>query len=191
MMRIIAFNGSPRKNGSTQILIETVLKPLKDAGAEIKIIQAGGSGIKPCTGCRGCYKNKNRKCVQNDILNTFTEDAWNADAVIIASPAYFANSTPEIRALVDRIGYVSRANGGLLKHKAGAAVSVMRRAGAVAVLDSIQKLFFISDMYVVGSSYWNLAFGREPGEVLKDEEGMQTMKNLGENILHLLNRLKK
>jgi len=190
-MKIIAFNGSPRKNGNTNILIETVLKPLKDAGAETKIIQAGGSGIKPCTGCRGCYKNKNRKCVMNDIFNTFAEDVWTADAVIIASPTYFANSTPEIRCLVDRLGYVSRANDGLLKRKAGAALAVMRRAGAMTVLDSVQKLFFISDMYAVGSSYWNVAFGREPGEVKNDAEGMQTMQNLGENILHLLKQLKK
>ena len=190
-MKIIAFNGSPRKNGNTHILIETVLKPLKDAGAQCKIIQLGGSGIKPCTGCRMCFKNKNRKCVTEDILNTFTEDAWNADAVIIASPTYFANITPEIKCLIDRLGYVSRANGGLLKHKAGAAIAVMRRAGATFVLDSIQKLFFIADMYAVGSSYWNLAFGREPGEVLKDEEGMQTMANLGENLLHLVKQLKK
>jgi len=189
-MKIVAFNGSPRKNGNTNTLIEAVLKPLKDAGAETKIIQVGGSGIKPCTGCRMCYKNKNRKCVTNDILNTFTEDVWSADAVIIASPTYYANPTPEIRCLIDRLGYVSRANDGLLRRKAGAALAVNRRAGAMTVLDSIHKLFFISDMYAVGSSYWNMAFGREPGEVAKDAEGMQTMKNLGENILYLLTKIK-
>ncbi|MDR0291713.1 MAG: flavodoxin family protein, partial [Elusimicrobium sp.] len=104
MMKIIAFNGSPRKNGNTNILIEKVLEPLKKAGAETKIIQVGGSGIKPCTGCRMCYKNKNRKCVIDDILNTFAEDVWTSDAVIIASPTYYANPTPEIRCLIDRLG---------------------------------------------------------------------------------------
>ena len=190
-MKIIAFNGSPRNNGNTQILIDTVLKPLKASGAECKVFQLGGSGIKPCTGCRGCYKNKNRKCAQDDIFNTFTEDAWNANAMIIASPTYFANPTPEIKCLIDRLGYVNRANGGLLKHKAGAAIAVHRRAGGIFVLDAVQKLFFIADMYAVGSSYWNVVFGREPGDVLKDEEGMTTMQNLGDNILHLLQKLQK
>ncbi|MDR0646634.1 MAG: flavodoxin family protein [Elusimicrobiota bacterium] len=190
-MKIIALNGSPRKNGNTKILIDTVLKPLTDAGAQTKIIQLGASGIKPCIACGGCIKQKNRKCVVEDVLNTFIEDIWAADALIIGSPTYFANATAEVRSFVDRVGYVGRANGGLLKRKVGVAIAVMRRAGAMTVLDSINKLFFISDMYSVGSSYWNIAFGREKREVVDDEEGMKTMINLGENILYLLRQLKK
>jgi multimeric flavodoxin WrbA len=190
-MKIIAFNGSPRVNGNTKILIDEVLKPLKAGGAETKTVQLGGSGIKPCTACGGCSKSKNRKCTIDDVLNTFIEDIWAADALIVASPTYFANATPEVLSFVERVGYVGRANGGLLNRKIGASIAVMRRAGAMTVLDSINKLFFISDMYSVGSSYWNIAFGREKGEVVDDAEGMETIKNLGENILHLLRQLKK
>jgi multimeric flavodoxin WrbA len=190
-MKIIALNGSPRKKGNTKILIDTVLKPLTNAGAQTKIIQLGGSGIKPCAACGVCGKRKNRKCVIEDVLNTFIEDIWAADAIIIASPTYFANATPEVRSLVDRVGYIGRANGGLLRKKIGASIAVMRRAGAMSVLDSINKLFFISDMYSVGSSYWNIAFGQEEGEVVNDDEGIKTIINLGENILYLLRQLKK
>jgi multimeric flavodoxin WrbA len=188
-MKVIAINGSPRKNGNTKMALEAVLEPLEAAGVKAEIINIGASGIKPCAACGGCYKNKNRRCViNNDIFNALLEPVWAADALIIASPTYFASLTPETKAFIDRLGYVSRANGGLLSRKIGASAAVMRRAGGMEVLNAINKLLLISDMVSVGSSYWNIAFGRNEGEVKDDKEGMATMARLGENILWLLQK---
>ncbi|MGB2578472.1 multimeric flavodoxin WrbA [Elusimicrobium simillimum] len=189
-MKVIAFNGSPRKGGNTNLMIETALKPLAAAGVETEVVQIGGTGIKPCTACGMCYKNKDRKCIiKDDIFNDLLEKTWAADGIIIGSPTYFAALTPETKAFIDRLGYVSRANGGLLRRKPAASVAVMRRAGGIEVLNSIDKLFMISEMIAVGSTYWNVAFGLQKGDAANDEEGVQTMTNLGNNMLWLLQKI--
>jgi multimeric flavodoxin WrbA len=112
-----------------------------------------------------------------------------ADGIIIASPVYFADITTETKALIDRLGYASRQGGNRLARKVGAGVIAVRRAGAIHALDSINHLFLISEMLVVGSSYWNIGIGRAPGEVAGDEEGMRTMTTLGRNMAWTLERL--
>lgn len=189
-MRIVAVNGSARKGGNTFTLIEAVLAPLRAAGHETGIIELAGKDVRGCLACGKCIEKKDRRCHgRADFGNEVMERLFAADAIILGSPSYFADVTAEIKALVDRTGYVGRANGGLLARKAGAAVAAERRAGAMHVLDTLTHFFLISDMVVVGSSYWNLGVGRAKGEVAGDAEGMATMARLGENLGWLLGRL--
>jgi len=188
-MKVVAFNGSPRSKGNTYLLIQKVFEPLKREGMDCEIVQVGGNCIRGCTACLMCKKNQNRRCaVESDIVNTCIAKMIEADAVIIGSPTYFAGLTAETKALIDRAGYVCRNNGNPLKRKVGAAVSAVRRAGALNVLNAINHFFFVQGMILPGSSYWSLCVGREIGEVEKDEEGMRTMEALGENIAWLLKR---
>lgn len=188
-MRVVAFNGSPRKNGNTERLIGIVFAELKREGIETELVQVGGKPIHGCIACYQCFQNKDKKCaIKNDILNECIEKMLNADAVILASPTYFANVSSEIKALIDRAGMVSIANDRMLKKKIGAAVVAVRRAGATAVFDAINKFFFINGMIVPGSTYWNLGIGRNPGEVESDDEGKNTMIYLGQTMAWLLKK---
>jgi len=190
MSKVFAVNGSPRENGNTANMLKTVLKICENAGHETKLYQAGGKTVKGCTACRSCWYNKG-KCVTNDWINEVYKEMVTADAIILGSPTYFCDLTPEMKALIDRCGYVSRADGNSLSRKIGAAVSAVRRAGGVHTLDSMQHFFFISDMIAVGSSYWNMSLCRDLGDFSKDEEGIETMERLGENIVWLLDKLAK
>lgn len=189
-MKIIAFNGSARKDGNTAILIQQVLDPLQTAGIETEMLQLAGKQIQGCRACFKCFDNKDRRCaVKNDFLNTCVEKMITADGIILGSPTYFADISTEMKALIDRSGMVGRANGDLYRRKVGAAVVAVRRAGSIHAFDALNHFFFIAQMIVPGSSYWNMGFGREKGEVRNDEEGMQTMRVLGENMAWLLNKL--
>ncbi|MEW5815783.1 MAG: flavodoxin family protein [Spirochaetota bacterium] len=189
-MKVVAFNGSPHKDGNTSILINTVFKSLKKHGITCETIQVGGKLISGCTACLKCKTNKDKKCtVTNDMLNDWIAKMLEAEGIIIASPTYFADLTSETKALIDRAGYVAKANGNMFKRKVGAAVVAVRRAGAIHVFDSINHFFLISEMIVPGSFYWNLGIGRKPGEVENDREGMETMECLGENMAWLLKKL--
>jgi len=190
-MKAVAFNGSARKDGNTAILIGYVLRELEKEGIETEMVQLAGSRIHGCIACMKCFENKDQRCsVKDDIANDCIEKMLAADAVILGSPTYFANVSTEMKALIDRGGMVSRANSDMLARKVGAAVVAARRAGAIHVFNSINHFFFIGQMIVPGSSYWNLGMGRQKGEVEKDEEGIQTMRNLGRNMAWLLKKLK-
>jgi multimeric flavodoxin WrbA len=189
-MKVTAFNGSPRIDGNTSDLIKKVLEPIKAAGIDTEVIQLGGSGVHPCRACFKCGANRNRRCaIIDDKLNEWIEKIIESNAIIIGSPTYFAGVTPETKALIDRAGFVAKVNGDLFSRKIGAAVSAVRRGGAVDVMSSINKLFLISQMIIPGSTYWNFGFGMNKGEVENDSEGLANMKNLGENILWLLNKI--
>lgn len=190
-MRVIAFNGSARKDGNTAILLHQVLEQLQKAGIETDLVQLAGKKIQGCKACFKCFDNKDKRCaVQNDILNDCIEKMIEADGIIMGSPTYFANISPEIKSLIDRSGMVGRANDDMYRRKVGAAVVAVRRAGSIFAFDALNHFFFIAQMIVPGSSYWNVSIGREKGEVRNDDEGMQTMRVLGENMAWLLNRLK-
>jgi multimeric flavodoxin WrbA len=189
-MKIVAFNGSARKDGNTAILIGYVLRELEAEGFETELVQLAGSRIHGCIACMKCFENKDQRCsVKNDVANECIEKMLAADGIILGSPTYFANVSTEMKALIDRAGLVSRANNDMLARKVGAAVVAQRRAGAIHVFNSINHFFFIGQMIVPGSSYWNLAIGRQIGEVEKDDEGVQTMRNLGRNMAWLLKKL--
>jgi len=189
-MRVVAFNGSPRKEGNTYLLIQRVFEELKIEGIETEYVHIGGKPLRGCTACLKCRENKDRRCVlPDDHLNGYVEKMAEAEGILLASPVYFSNVTAEMKALIDRAGFVSIANGGLLKRKVGAAVVAVRRAGATIVYSDLNFFFGIHEMIVPGSSYWNLGIGRSAGDVLKDEEGLKTMETLGKNMAWLLKKL--
>lgn len=190
-MKVIAFNGSPRRDGNTYTLLNKVLEPIKQAGIDTEIVQVGGTNIRGCIACHKCIESQNKRCViNNDIANACIEKMIEADAIILGSPTYFANMSPEIKALIDRSGFVAYANGGLFKRKIGAGVIAVRRGGATFVLDSINHMFLMSQMIVPGSTYWNFGVGLEKGDVENDPEGLANMQNLGENIAWLIKCIK-
>ena len=190
-MKVVIFNGSPRKEGNTHQCLQMVIKELKSAGIECEYIWIGMDNIQGCISCYQCDKNRDKRCgVNTDKLNEYLEKMIEADGIILGSPTYFADVSTRMKALIERAGLVSKINGGLLKHKIGAAVVAVRRAGAIHVFSSINYFFLISEMFVVGSSYWNLGIGLNPGDVMNDKEGITTFKDLGQNFAHLLQKLK-
>jgi multimeric flavodoxin WrbA len=189
-MKVVAFNGSPRRDGNTAALLGAVLRELECQGIETKLVHLKGP-LSGCIACLRCYEKKDGRCTQDrDMINDCIEKMVKADGIIIGSPTYFADLTPEAKALIDRAGFVAKANGDMFRRKVGAAVVAVRRAGAIHVFDSINHLFFISQMIVAGSSYWNIGMGLEEKDVEGDEEGMATMRTLGQNMAWLLKRIK-
>ncbi len=190
-MKVIAINGSPRKKGNTEILIREVLKVLEKNGIETELIQIGGKKVYSCVACMKCKTEKDGQChKKNNLLNEVLSKMVGADGILIGSPVYFSDITPETKALLDVAGYALRAAGNPLKRKIGAAVVAVRRAGAIHTFDSINHFFLINEMIIPGSSYWNIGIGREKGDVLNDEEGLKTMQTLGENMTWLMKKTK-
>jgi multimeric flavodoxin WrbA len=189
-MKVIAFNGSPRKDGNTSILIGHALEALRQEGIETEVYQLGGSNIHGCRACYRCFQDKNGRCAfDDDVANECIGKMAKADGIILASPTYVADLTPEIKCLIDRACLVSKTSGDMLRRKVGAAIVAVRRAGSVHAFDSINHFFLICEMIVPGSCYWNTGIGRDKGEVLKDEEGIRTMKVLGQNMAWLLKKV--
>ena len=185
-MKAIAINGSPRPGGNTEIMLKKVLEPLEAAGWDTEYLRIGGKSVRGCLACMKCVEKKNGRCViESDVVNEYLERMYAADAIILGSPTYFADVTSELKALIDRSGFVALANGGALSGKIGAAVVAVRRGGATHVFDTINHLFFISSMIVPGSIYWNLGMGLDKGEVLGDDEAMRNMNHLGQAIAWL------
>jgi multimeric flavodoxin WrbA len=190
-MKVVAFNGSARKDGNTAILIRRVLQVLESEGIETELIQLAEQQIRGCTACGVCYKVKNKQCkIVNDNVNLYIEKMSQADAIILGSPTYFSMMSSEMKALIDRAGFVGRANEDMFKRKVGAAVVAVRRAGGIPTFDAINHFFLISQMIIPGSSYWNVGIGLNKGDVEKDEEGLKTMEDLGRNMAWLLKQLK-
>jgi multimeric flavodoxin WrbA len=190
-MKVVAFNGSARKDGNTAILIKAVFEGLIQEGIDTELVQLSGEKIHGCRACYKCFQLKNRRCAFNDdFINECIQKMDEADGIILGSPVYFANVSTEIKALIDRAGFVVRANDNMLRRKVGASVVAVRRAGAIHVFNSLNHFFFINQMVVPGSSYWNIGMGREPGEVSKDKEGMETMRTLGQNMAWLMAKIK-
>ena len=189
-MKVVAFNGSPRENGNTWILINYVLAELEKEGVETELVQLGGANISGCTACDTCKNNKDQRCsVTGDVVNDYIEKILAADGIILGSPTYFTDVSTEMKALIDRAGRVAKVNGDMFKRKVGAAVIAVRRGGALHAFDSINHFFLINEMIVPGSSYWNLGIGYDKGDVENDAEGIRTMKTLGQNMAWLLKRL--
>ena len=181
-MKVLAINGSARQNGNTAQLINHVFAALQAEGIETELVQLGGHAIRGCSGCNACMKLQNRRC-------SISGDPVEADGIILGSPVYFTDVTPELKALIDRSGRVARANGLLFKRKVGAGVIAVRRGGATHALDTIYHFLHITQMIIPGAPYWNFGIGRDVGDVEKDEEGIANMKGLGENIAWLLKKL--
>ena len=189
-MKVVAVNGSARPGGNTAIMVEAALEPLRAAGIECEHIELAGKTVGGCTACMRCRKEADRRCHgRDDFGNGVIEAMDGADGILLASPVYFADITPELKAIIDRAGYVARGNQGMFVRVPGSGIVVHRRAGAIHALDSINHFFLISQMIVAGSSYWKLGVGGARGEASSDEEGLRTMRTLGENLAWLLERI--
>ena len=189
-MKVVAFNGSPHKEGNTAILIKHVLRKLEPEGIDCELINVFGKIVSGCSACYKCSKNMNKRCaIEKDELNHFLEKMVEADGIIIGSPTYFATLNAETKALLDRAGFVAKRNDSMLRRKVGAAVVAVRRAGALNVFQAINNFFLINEMIVPGSIYWNLGMGKEIGDVEQDKEGIMIMEKLGENMAWLLKKL--
>ena len=190
-MKVIAFNGSPRRGGNTRAMIDAVCTVLNGEGIETEVVQLGGELQRGCRGCYVCRDRLDQRCVYDkDILNESIQKMMAADGILLGSPTYFSDVTAEMKAFIDRAGFVTRGNGFLLQKRVGAAIVAARRGGAIYSFDTMNHFFTISQMIVVGSSYWNDGIGGRPeGEVTGDEEGMKTLRTLGENMSWLLKKL--
>jgi len=189
-MKVVAFNGSARKDGNTALLVRHVFAELEAAGIETELVQLAGQRLRGCIACYQCFERQNRRCaVEDDPVNEYIEKMLAADGIILASPTYFADLTSELKALIDRAGMTAKANDDMFRRKVGAAVVAVRRGGAVHAFDSINHFFLIGQMVVPGSVYWNFGVGRDKGEVERDEEGVRTMHVLGQNMAWVLQKL--
>ncbi len=191
-MKVVAFNGSARKGGNTADMLKAVLVQLEANGIETELVELGGKKMHGCIACYKCFENKDGRCaVKNDFMNECIERMNDTDGILLGSPTYYANISTEMKALIDRVGLVARANGNTLRRKVGAAVVAARRGGAVHAFNSMNHFFFINEMVVPGADYWNMGFGMEKGDVLKDEEAMHTMQVLGDNMAWVMKALNK
>ncbi|MFZ2089807.1 MAG: flavodoxin family protein [Desulfobaccales bacterium] len=188
-MKVIAICGSPRAKGNTYHLLQEALRVLKDQGIYTEYISLHDKDIRPCLACEKCSKDKNR-CAQEDDFNALYEVMGQADGLIVGSPVYFGSATPNLMALLDRAGYVARKGDNIFDRKVGSPITVARRAGVNFTYAQLLYFYMIMGMVVPGSTYWPIAFGRDRGEVVKDEEGMKTVANLAENIAWLLKKLR-
>ncbi|MFA4860640.1 MAG: flavodoxin family protein [Methanoregula sp.] len=191
-LKVVAFNGSARKDGNTAILVNEVFRALKKEKIKTELVQLSGKKIRGCIACGKCFEKQDRMCaIKADVANECIEKMLEADGIILASPTYFADVSSEMKALIDRAGYVAKANDDMFRRKVGAAVVAVRRGGAIHAFDTMNHFFFISQMVVPGSSYWNVGLGHAAGDVSEDEEGLRTMKVLGENLAWVLKKLEE
>lgn len=189
-MKVFAINGSARKDGNTAILIRHVFGELEKENIATELVQLAGKPVQGCIACYKCFANKDKRCVvTGDAVNECIAKMIEADAIILGTPTYFADCSAQMKALIDRAGFVSRANDDILKRKIGAAVVSVRRAGAIHAFDTLNHFFTIAQMIIVGSNYWNIGVGREAGEVDADKEGVSTMRTLGANMAWVLKKI--
>lgn len=185
-MKVLLLNGSPHEHGCTAAALKTVAETLNTHGIETETVWTGAGPQLDCTACQTCRRLKNNRCVFNDdLINPFIEKAESADGFVFGSPVYYAHPSGRLISMLDRVFY---AGGRVFAGKPGAAVVSARRAGTTAALDVINKYFTITQMPVVSSSYWNMVHGNTPDEVMRDEEGLQTLRNLAHRMADLLQK---
>lgn len=190
-MKVVAINGSPKPEGNTYNALKIISEQLEKEGISTEIIHVGNKNIRGCLACGGCAKNQNEKCVIEDEVNPIIQKMKEADGIIIGSPVYYASISGTMKSFLDRAFYVAGANGGLFRHKVGASVAAVRRSGEVATFDHLNHYFTITEMFIASSNYWNVIHGRMPGEVLQDEEGVQTMRVLAKNVAFLIESIER
>lgn len=185
-MNVIAFNGSPRKDGNTQYALTVVGEEIAKAGIEYEIIHVGNKNIRNCIACGKCRENKNERCIINDEVNDWIQRMKQADGILLGSPVHYAGIAGTMKSFLDRAFYVTSSNNYMLRNKVGATVVAVRRSGGMTAFDSLNHYLLYSEMIIATSNYGNIIHGRDQGEALKDEEGNQIMRVLGKNISWLL-----
>jgi multimeric flavodoxin WrbA len=186
-MKIIAFNGSPRKGGNTNTLIGYLLREIEKEGIETELVQLSAKAIHGCIACYKCFQNMDQRCaVNNDAANEYIEKMTSAQGIVLGSPSYFQDVTAEMKALIDRAGFVGLANGRMYKNKVGASLSCFRRSGGMHTIETMNHFFFSNELIIAGRA---MGVAREKGEVEKDEEGVQVAKSLGQKIAWMVKKL--
>lgn len=185
-MKVLAINGSPKAKGNTFIALNAVLGELEKEGIATEILHVGNKSVRGCLACGRCTSEKDGKCAINDAVNELLPKLFEADGILLGSPVYYAGINGTLKAFLDRAFFVAGANGRKMRHKVGAAVVAVRRAGGVPAVDQLNKYFAISEMLMPTSNYWNMIYGMVPGESDADPEGLQTMRVLGQNMAWLL-----
>ena len=184
-MKVVAFNGSPKKEGNTYHAIKIVADELEKEGIEVEIIHVGNKAIKGCLACGACMRNQNEKCItDNDEVNVWIQKMKEADGILLGSPVHYSAIAGTMKSFLDRAFYVS--NSGLLKNKVGASVVAVRRSGGVTTFNQLNNYINYAEMLMPSSNYWNVIHGTKPGDALEDEEGKQIMRVLGKNMAYLL-----
>ena len=187
-MKVLAINGSARKDGNTNILLKTILEELERENIETEIISFAGKVINPCKACFTCG-GKNNCTFNDDIFNEVLNKVKEADGIILGSPVYSANISSTMQAFLERASVVADMNPKLLTHKVGVSVVAARRGGALNTADTMNHFFLNHEMFVVGSTYWNMGYGKLPGDVNEDKEALENMKNIGQNVAYLLKKI--
>ncbi|MCX6269480.1 MAG: flavodoxin family protein [Bacteroidetes bacterium] len=186
-MKVIAINGSPKKEGNTFHALKMVGNELLAGGIEFEILHVGHKLIHGCLACGKCAENRDEQCsIKTDDLNQWIQMIKVADGIIIGSPVHYSGIGGAMKCFLDRLFYVSGSNGNLFRHKVAAAVVAVRRTGGSATLDGLYHYLTYAEMIVATSGYWNVIHGRKPDEVLQDSEGVQVMRVLGKNMAWLL-----
>lgn len=186
-MKVLLINGSPRGEGNTYIALSEIAKTLEAEGIQSEIISIGRKAVQGCIACNKCRENSNRCIFQDELYNRVVDAIRQADGLIVGSPTYYAGPNGSLCALLDRVFYSAS---DYLSYKPASSVAVCRRGGASACLDRLNKYFTISNMPVVPSQYWNMVYGRTPGEAALDAEGLQTMRTLGRNMAWMLKAIR-
>lgn len=193
ILRALAISGSPRPGGNTDTLLQRCLARLEKQGVEGAFVSLAGKRIRSCDACGACYQSRDSSCpsISDDEFFPLFEEMLKADILVVGSPVHFGSAAPDLMALLDRAGYVSRANGHLFSRKLGGPVAVARRAGHNFTYAQLLFWYLINDMIVPGSTYWNVALAREPGRVLEDTEALETIDRFADNLAWAATKLKQ
>jgi multimeric flavodoxin WrbA len=186
-LKVVGFNGSPRKKGNTACSLNMVFDELENAGIETEMIHVGKEKIQGCIACHGCVKNQNEACsMTEDPVNEWIQKIKEADGILLGSPVHFSGVAGTMKSFLDRAFFVSSVNGNLFRHKVGAAVAAVRRSGGIPTVNSLNHYISYSEMIMPSSNYWNVAHGLNPGEMEQDGEGKQIMEVLGKNMAWIM-----
>lgn len=187
MSKTILISGSPKPDGNTALLMRECARAIEEQGVEAEMVSFAGMSIHSCNACGKC--SETGKCDIEDGLNEIIEKIRSAQGLIVGTPVYFGTARGDVMAALQRIGYVSMRSDHFLKGLVGGPVAVARRGGQTSTVQEMLMFFLINDMIVPGSSYWNMVFGRLPGEALKDQEGIETIRHFASNVADLVKRL--
>jgi multimeric flavodoxin WrbA len=186
-MKVVLISGSPKPNGNTALLMQECSKVIEEHGVLAETVSFAGMKIEACIACGQC--SKTGECALDDGLNEIITKIRSAEGLIVGTPVYFGTARGDVMCALQRIGYVSRNTDKFLTGKVGGPVAVARRGGQTLTLQEMLMFFLINDMIVPGSSYWNMVFGRQPGEALLDEEGVATVRHFAANVAELVKKL--
>ncbi|KAF1085395.1 2-amino-4-deoxychorismate dehydrogenase [Sporotomaculum syntrophicum] len=186
-MKVVAFNGSPNKEGNTYQAVKLVVDELEKEGIETEIVHVGGKSIRGCTACGKCIANKNEECVlPGDEVNEWIQKMKNADGIIFGAPVHYSSIGATMKAFLDRAFYVTGINNNMLRHKVAVGVVAVRRTGGIEAISQLNNYISYSEMIMPTSNYWNVIYGTKPGDALQDLEGVQIMRILGKNMAWLM-----